>query len=320
MTVSEFFATRFEHLEGRVAPSTQFTRHGIFRNRIEPELGAIRLDRLTPVTIERCLTRELRAGHKASTVDRTFSLLRMALNAAVQWGFIASNVAKKVRPPRLNEPEWETWSAEEQRAFHDANGGAPLYWLFRLVMETGLRRGEVLALRWANVDLEQGGVHVRETMSRDEDGRWMVRDRPKTANGMRPILIAPSTLDGLRKHRTAQLQRRLALGAAWRQTDLVFDRGDGARLDPEALRRAFAEATVRAGLRKIRFHDLRHSSATLLMAHNVHHRIGEARRGHKDAKSMKRYLHPALEMQRPVVELFEELVYEPAADTEEEAV
>jgi integrase len=229
----------------------------------------------------------------------------------LKWGLVEANAATKVRPPRQTETERVTWDEDELRAFLEANDANPHIWLFRLAIETGMRRGELLALRWDNVDLERGVVRVRETLSRDEKGAWVVSARPKTQSGHRDILVAPSTGEGLRAVRTSQLRRRLAFGSSWHNTDLVFDRGDGRRLDPEALRNAFRKAADVAGVPQIRFHDLRHSCATLMMANNVHQTIGQARLGHKSAKSMKPYLYPALEMQRPVVELFEERIFRP---------
>jgi integrase len=160
-----------------------------------------------------------------------------------------------------------------------------------------MRRGEQLALRWADTDLERGTLAVRRNLARGADG--LVFGEPKTKAGRRSITIPAPVVAALRAHRAKQNERRLQLGADWQDHDLVFDRGDGTVLHPNVVTKAFARHARRLGLPPIRLHDLRHTAATLMLANGEHPRIVQERLGHSDVSmTLGRYSHVTETMQR----------------------
>ena len=192
--------------------------------------------------------------------------------------------------------ELRTWTASELRRFLACVQGDRLYAAWQLVALTGMRRGEALGLRWADLDLDGGWLSVRQTFV-VVDNHIQV-SRPKTARGCRRIALDHATIAALRAHHTAQAAERLAAGPAWPNTDLVFTCEDGTPLHPEHFRRQFDRHVARAGLPRIRLHDLRHTHATLALQAGVHPKVVSERLGHSTvAMTMDVYSYavPALQ-------------------------
>ena len=174
-----------------------------------------------------------------------------------------------------------------------------------LALTTGMRQGELLALRWQDVDLDNGALAVRRTLTRDRAGRVTIGE-PKSASGRRSIALDSATVAALRRHKASQNARRLQWGEAWQDADLVFDRGDGALLYHGVARDSFRRAAKRLGLPPIRFHDQRHTAATLMLAGGVHPKIVQERLGHSTvAMTLDRYSHVSMDMQRDAAERLE---------------
>jgi integrase len=225
------------------------------------------------------------------------NVLHRALDQAVKWQLLARNPCDAVDAPREAAPETATWNANEARAFLAAAVGHDLVALFTLALHTGMRRGELLGLRWQDVDLDRGALAVRRTMTRGQDG--LAFGEPKSAAGRRALALPAPCVDALRSHRVRQLERRLQLGAAWQDTDLIFERGDGTLLHPNTVTYAFQHVAAHAGVPRIRFHDLRHTAATLMLANGEHPKIVQERLGHADiSMTLNRYSHVSMDMQR----------------------
>jgi integrase len=202
-------------------------------------------------------------------------------------------------PPKQAGPgeiEQTTWTAAELRAFLEGVAGDELYPLWLLLATTGMRRGEALGLRWTDVDLEAGRLAVRQTIV--AVGHAVEVSTPKTKRGRRSVALDGATVATLRAHRKAQLETRMAWGAARVDKDLVFTRGDGEWLHPERVSKLFAQAIAAAELPSIRLHDLRHTHATLGLAAGVPAKVMSDRLGHATvAFTLDTYTHavPALE-------------------------
>ena len=234
-------------------------------------------------------------------------ILHRALDQAVKWRLIRYNPCDAVEAPRPRHPEMRTWTAEEARAFLAATADHELAALWRLALTTGMRRGELLALRWQDVDLDRRQLAVRRTLSRGPDGLYF--SEPKTRAGQRSIALPSSAVVALREHRRRQLERRLVLGSAWHETDLVFGRGDGQVLHPNVVHATFRCLVDRLGLPRIRFHDLRHTAATLMLADGVHPKVVQERLGHATiSMALDRYSHVTMDMQREAAERIEKLL------------
>jgi integrase len=198
-----------------------------------------------------------------------------------------------------------TLSPEQARILLEAAAGARLEALYVLAINTGMRQGELLALRWTDVDLNAGALHVRATLQRTREG--FVFTEPKTTSSRRQVALTRAAVEALRSHHTRQAEERLHVGAAWEDDDLVFANEVGQPLDATAvLRRSFYPLLERSNLPRIRFHDLRHTAATLLLGQGVHPKIVSEMLGHSQiAITLDLYSHVTPTMQRQAVEALE---------------
>lgn len=269
--------------KGNLRPST---RRGYRRNielHLIPHLGDLPLGSLRGTHIER-LIHELRNGADpmgVATTRRVFATLRVALNKAVRQGLIATSPCATVEMESEVEHRApaHVWSPAQVREFLAHVREDRLHPLYLLVVTTGLRRGEVIGLRWDDVDLDSAMVVVRRSVI--QIGGEIVEGAPKTKHSRRIVPLDSTTVAVLRAHRRRQAAERLTAGAAWEDTvGRVFTRADGRTLVPEYVSRTFRTAAAAAGVPVIRFHDLRHTTATLALAGGVAMRVVSERLGH----------------------------------------
>ncbi len=217
------------------------------------------------------------------------AIVREALAWAVKHQLLGRNVAEAIDAPTFGRKEMATWTSEEAQRFLIAAEGHRYGPLWLLYLATGMRRGEALGLRWRDLDLDSARVTVAQSVVALND---QVRiQEPKTASSRRAVKLPLSCLVALREHRTRQLEQRLA-ASAWQDNDLIFCQSDGAPHDPRSVGRAFDVLQRRAGVRRIRLHDLRHTHATLLFndGHNV--KMISQRLGHRDVSiTLNVYAH-----------------------------
>jgi integrase len=269
------------------------------RKHITPAIGSIRLDRLSPLDVQ-SLVNAKRATHSASTVRLIFSVLHRALEQAVEWELMARNPAAKVKRPKAGEPHDRFLSPEEAAQLLATARGTRLYALVAVALSIGLRRGEALALRWSDVDLDGGSLTVRRTLSRVGNG--LTFTTPKSGKSRTVPLPAPS-LRILQEHRQALIAERLALGPAWTDLDLVFPSRLGTAAEPRNVQREFHALVARAGLPAARFHTLRHSCGALLVAQGVHLQVIAEILGHSDIRVTSAvYAHVGERLQRDAAE------------------
>lgn len=246
-------------------------RYGeLLRLHVIPKLGKLSLVKLTPMHIERRYyelhTQPAQRGGKplsAATVHRVHSALHEALQDALRKGLIARNPCDAVTPPKEERYDAKTFNPDQCYTFLDAIVGERLEALYLLALTTGMRQGELLALRWEHLDLERGFLQVTSTIGPGERGGLEI-GKPKTESSQRIVRLVPETVECLRSHRARQLEERLAAGPLWEDYGLVFTRASGAPIDGRTLGRVhFYPLLQRAGLPRIRFHELRHTIATL---------------------------------------------------------
>jgi integrase len=218
------------------------------------------------------LNRKLASGLSARSVAYLRIVLRAALNQARKWNLVARNVAELVDPPRCERFKIEPLSPEEARALLEAAKGDRLEALYAVALACGLRMGEILGLRWRDVDLEQGRFAVSHALQRHK-GAGLVLAETKTDRSRRTIALPAPLIAMLRTHRVRQIEERLLAGSRWRDTGFMFTSGIGTPLEPRRLFRVFKTMLKRARLPDIRFHDLRHSAASLMLAQGVPLRV-----------------------------------------------
>jgi integrase len=208
-----------------------------------------------------------------------------------------------------------TWTAEQALTFLAFTASDDLSAFWQLALYFGMRRGEMLTLPWADVDFERGAISVRRTLTRGEDG--LMFGEPKSAAGRRSVAIPPALVASLGAHRARQAERRPRLGPAWQDHDLIFERGDGTVLHSNNVTHAFPRLvkglnnTIPADeqLPVIRLHDLRHTTATLMLANREHPEFVQERLGHFGiSMTLNRYSHVTMDMQREAADRLERLL------------
>jgi len=242
--------------------STQRRYREVFNTHLGPGLGKIRLDRLNARDVQRFLTM-LRGRLAPATIIKIHGVLRAALSDAERLDLVPRNVAKSAKPPSLGRLERRALTPVEAKSLLGELVGDRLEGLFVVAIATGLRRGEVLGLRWSDVDLAGGTLYVRRTLQRVDGGLQFVP--PKTHRSARPIPLPGIARSALEVHRARQVKERVAAKELWEDEDLVFANTIGKPMEPRNVNRRFEKARTAAGLEWLRLHDLRHSFATFLL-------------------------------------------------------
>jgi integrase len=251
----------------------------------------------------------LSSGLSPSTVHHLHATLHKALKDAERLELVARNVCKLVNAPRMAETEIHPLSREDARAFLDVASRERLEALYVVALATGMRQSELLGLRWEDVDLDEGLLRVRIQLKR-EDGKWVWK-QPKTRRSRRQIALAAPVVEVLRSHRERQEAECAHVGAAWRACDLVFCNTAGGPLFARNLVRSFMLLLEKAAVPRIRFHDLRHTAATLLLSARVNPKVVSEMLGHASVSiALDIYSHVIPDMQQDAAAAMAKLLYE----------
>lgn len=276
--------------KGSVRDSTYRSYSDIVRLHLIPTLGSARLVKLRPVDVEKMLRQKLDEGLSPRRVQFIHAVLRRGLGRAVRWGWVAQNAASLCDVPRVPHREIEPLKPAETRALLQVLRGERLEAMYVTALACGLRRGELLGLVWEDVDLGRGVLTVRRSLQR-VSGRTLLAE-PKTARSRRTLQLPGFVLVAWRAHRARQAAERLAAGDRWQEMGFVFTTLEGRPLEGMNVTHHFQRLLARAGVRKRRFHDLRHSCATVLMAQGVPARVAMEILGHSQiGVTMNTYTH-----------------------------
>lgn len=285
-------------------------------NYVLPRLGETRLQALTPDQLNAFYgellhvgRRDGKSGLSPKTVHNVHVMLHKALHDAVRWGYLPRNVAEFSDPPKQTSSgkAMRTWTPDELRSFLEHVLNDPYYAGWVVAANRGMRRGEVLGLRWQDIDFDHRRLSIRQTVI-SIDYRIEI-SKPKTARGRRSVALDSGTVTALRAHRAAQNQLKLMLGEAWRDNDLVFCRDDGSPIHPDRFTQMFDKHVRDSGLPRIRLHDLRHTHATLALAAGIHPKVVSERLGHSTvAFTMDVYSHAIPSMEAEAAETIANLV------------
>jgi integrase len=267
-----------DSVRGSVKPITHESYAMLVNKHIIPAFGNVRVANLTPAHLQGFYRSKLDAGLSPRTVQYLHVVLHRALKQALRWGLVPRNVAEAVDPPKVPKKDVTPLSPDQARVLLEAARRDRLEALYVLAIHTGMRQGELLALKWEDVDLDAGVLRVRGT---------------KTARSRRTVQLSQTALDALTRHLTRQLGEIDRAGNAWRENGLVFATEIGTPLNRHNLtQRSFRPLLAKAGLPQIRFHDLRHTCATLLLSKGVHAKYVQELLGHSTiAITLDTYSH-----------------------------
>jgi integrase len=307
-TVAQFLTHWLENTaKGRVRPKTFVSYRQLTNNHLIPAIGKIDLSKLSPQHVEEMLNDVVAKGLSPRTAQYVRAVLRRALGRALKWGLVARNVAALVDPPRTVRPEVEPFTVEEMPKLLSAFEGERLGALFLLALTHGLRQGEALGLKWAEVDLAEKTLRVRHALQWVDGKPEFVET--KTKQSKRVIALSDRVVKALKAHRKAQLEARMKAGDRWTDQGLVFTTRTGAPLDGINVTRYFKRMLKNAELPIRRFHDLRHTTASLLLYQKVHPRVVMDLLGHSEIRvTMDLYSHVAPALQREAADQMDALL------------
>jgi integrase len=307
-TFKDYLISWLSSIKASLSSTTWYQYEMTVRKHIVPTLGSYKLINLRPEYIQNLYNLKLKSGTGTRTIEVIHTVMHKSFSHAVKLGAISRNPVDATTPPRSKSREMEIFSETEVTHFLFSARGTHDEALYRLAIATGLRQSELLGLRWSDLDWKNRSLCVQRQLKRN----FKVGDyyaTPKTRSGTRTIALGERSLEVLRKHMNRQENERKAAGHRWRENDMVFPSSIGTPMSQRNLYRKFKEFLCLTGLPEIRFHDLRHTSASLMLNHGIPAIIVSRRLGHsKVSTTLDIYGHLIPEMQSQAAELIDELI------------
>ncbi|WP_209125452.1 tyrosine-type recombinase/integrase [Alkalihalobacillus sp. BA299] len=299
----EFMTTHGKHA---FRQKTYETHMYIIQKHIIPSLGHVKVPKLTPAMVQGFYLQKLQDENYSAEYVRTMhAVLRKAFNKAVKWQYINKSIIELVDPPRLEAKEIRTWTLEDATTFLEYVKGKRFYIVFLLAIYTGMRQGEILGLRWKDCHLKDGNISVTQTLSRTAKG--LIFQEPKTRGSKRLISIPKHVTEELKQHKKEQNEQKILLGPAYEDYNLVACIETGKPIDARNLIRYYKRMIKESGVPDIRFHDLRHTHATIMLQLGEHPKVVSERLGHsKTNVTLDIYSHVVPDMQKSAADKFEQ--------------
>ncbi|NBI28310.1 site-specific integrase [Chengkuizengella marina] len=316
ITLNEFMDLWIKAREGRVKSVTYARDSSHTRLHIKPFLGRKQLSKIKALHIEHFFKHlSLEKDLSNRTILDIHTVLKTALKTATKWGYLSKNVASLVDRPKVDKKEILIWDNSETQVFlKNAEETSRYYMAFLLALTTGMRQGEILGLRWKDVDLENNYISVRQTLTHDGKN---FNTQTKTSAGNRLISIDKNTSKKLENYKKNFLNtERLKAGPLYKDMDLVIPSNIGTPVNPRNLLRSMASIIKKSNVPRISFHDLRHTHASLLLKQDVHPKIVSERLGHANIRiTLDTYSHILPNMQKDTAEQFGKSFYSMSSNT-----
>ena len=315
LTLREYLEKWLEDYARANVTAKTFERYAeIVHQNLVPALGHLQLSKIQPLHIQDYYSKALKKGRKdgkgglsARTVLHHHRILHEALRQAVKWLLLGRNPADAVEPPRPPGIEMTALNEAEAHQLMEAARPTRLHVPVVLAITTGMRRGEILALRWQDIDMDAGTLAVRQSLEQTKAG--LAFKQPKTNKGRRVVALPPLAIDTLRRHKAGQAKVRLAMGPAYEDQGLVCAQPNGQPWRPDGITSSFHNLVKAAGLPAIRFHDLRHTHASLLLRQGIHPKVVSERLGHSTISiTLDTYSHVLPGMQQEAARKLDELL------------
>ena len=295
-----------DYAKPNISPRGYERYAGIIKKYFIPEMGNIPLTQLKPEHIQGHIRAIRDQGLKPETIKFHHAVIHKALQTAVKWGLLYRNAADGVDVPRNGHTEMQTWDDFQVRQFLDTARDSIYYALFHTALFTGMRRSELLGLQWRDVEIQQ--IDVCRSLHHLKDGSYIFT-QPKSEKSKRTIALAPSSVLVLAEHKERQQAIRTMLGETLGKDDLVFSTPQGSPLRPNTITRAWTILAAKAGVKRIRLHDARHTHASLMLKQGIHPKIVQERLGHSTiSMTLDIYSHVAPGLQEAAAKSFDTLV------------
>ncbi len=296
-----------KNYKNRVKASTFDRVNSIILKQIIPWFGNIELKNIDQFTIHDFYNEKIKEGFSSSYIQRMHEMIRMLVKVAYKWDLISKDISSMIEPPKLKRKEMNVWTVDQVRAFLKHTKHSRYHPVFFLAAYTGMRKGEILGLSWDDIDFESKTLRIKKTLYKIESGYLL--QEPKTRDSIRTIYLDDDLIRVLRKQKVKQNLERLKYGNVYKEHNMVFAQETGEFVFPSAVNALFTRFTKQLGLPRIRFHDLRHTHATILLSMGVNPKIVANRLGHSSVKiTLDTYSHVLPEMKQDVSEQFSKMM------------
>lgn len=286
--------------------TTYINYRKLVNNYLIPGLGKVHLQKLTPQQVQAFYSKKVKEGLSPKTVNNIHGLLHKALDNAVRWNLVPRNVCDAVTPPRIPHKEKTVLTPEQAHKLLEQVKAHRLEALLTLALTTGMRRGELLGLHWQDINFEGCSLRVNRAVSYTKS-HGFIETEPKTAKSRRTIMLPVFVIEVLLKHRSQQEDQRREAGGAWIERGLVFTNAEGNYLNESSMLKTFKRLLEKCGLPRMRFHDLRHSAATILFSWGTHPKVVQEILGHSQiSMTLDVYSHMLPSMQEDVTKRWDD--------------
>lgn len=301
------------HVEQELAITTQNGYRVNLENHVYPAIGNIKVQKLTPVQLQMFYDDLKKKGLSPRSIRYIHTTLHTALKFAMRMGVVGRNVTEFVSPPKGEKFKPDIYNEAEVLELLNCCKDTQFEVPITLAVGMGMRKGEVFGLQWKDIDFSDNTLHVCHNLTCVK-GKKII-GKPKTESSDRKILMPDYVVTMLKKHKIEQAKNRLKLGRAYQDNDLVYCYDDGTPRSTNGFSGRFSEFLEKNGLRHIRFHDLRHINATLMLQYGVPAKIASERLGHSTIQTtMNIYSHVTVEMQKDTVNIFDNNIFSKVAE------
>ena len=307
-TVDSFLSYWLDTHSVRVRSRTMYGYRKVLSRYVIGNIGHIRLEKLQPNQIQDLFDMQIKSGLSPTTVAQTYRVFNQAMKDAVRWHYILRNPLEMIRSPKTRRTEMATLNADQLTVLLDATKGTEFGTLIFLASYTGMRRSEIVGLRWDDIDFDNDVISIQRVVIRVSGQGYQI-EQPKSDKSRRRIEISEKVVETLRAHYVQQLELRLESVSTWQDDGWVFTRRDGRHLNPDDVSRGFKNLITDLHLPNVRFHDLRHTHASLMLAAGEHLKVVQERLGHSTISiTADIYSHVAPGMQRIAADRFEAIL------------
>lgn len=304
--MDEWFEERQNHLQ-----KTTFEIHSIYyRSVIKPKLGHFKIQQMTPLHIQKFINELVsQNSYSEHTIHLIYRIISASLKKAKIIKLLKDNPASGITLPKIRKKEMNVWSLEQVNYFINESKKTKrltrCYIGFLIALLTGMRQGEIMGLRWKDIDIEAQIIYIRQTLTQDAE----IKYGAKNASSVRSIHISNKLISELKIHRKRVLAEKLLLGQDYNDFDLVICTQSGKPMIPRNFRKEFYNLTEKIDLPKIRFHDLRHTHATMLIQQNVNVKLISERLGHAEiGTTLNTYSHVLPNMQKTISDELDKII------------